>query len=651
MASTTGRSASSLTAALGLSLLLAAAGPGAAPVGATPGSAFAPERRVAPLSVLAEAVRPSSPGGVQPDADAAAPAAGTPLVEAQPVAGPRIVVAPQASQPDPPAAPSRPGEDEDAQADTPYRSGLSGSDLDARLAGIVRLARSLEVAGYLWGGTTPAGFDCSGFTQYVYDKVAIELPRTAEEQYHALNTISRAEARPGDLVFFPRSDGFVYHVAIYLGNGMIVEARNPRVGVLVDPIWAADVTFGTVRDVGHRPGGFITGRTDPTPRALTVGFDILPWAGDDYTASVSTAYSARITPAPATRTPTVTQATATPTPTQPAPTTPSVTKSPTVTPSAAPSVEPSAAPSVEPSAAPSVEPSATPSVEPSASPAVSAEPSPTTEPSASPTGEPSASPTGEPSASPTPTPPVTTSPTAEPTPPVEEPATTTLRLRGPLVDVDGSADTKLSATLASEDEACFVGRPVSFEISADGTTWSLVGSATSASTGTAQTTWTHAASLVGVRFVRATATTTDACAAASARAYLALGRPADQFVGAGSDSGSPRARFGFRLGAEGLSSGEFLWSDGQVRLTATSLSSVEPLTCPDGYAECVAVSGEAAVERLVSGDWTPSAPVSFTAVLLDGADSDAFGLSLEVSADRPLPTDLSSGSISVRAGA
>ena len=82
---------------------------------------------------------------------------------------------------------------------------------------------------YLWGGTDPAqGLDCSGLVQDVYSDVGISLPRTSQEQATVGTPVSSlAEAQPGDLVFFPGSDGTASapgHVGIYIGNGEMIDA-------------------------------------------------------------------------------------------------------------------------------------------------------------------------------------------------------------------------------------------------------------------------------------------------------------------------------------------------------------------------------------------------------------------------------------------
>ncbi len=86
---------------------------------------------------------------------------------------------------------------------------------------IVSIASNLLGIPYVYGGSTPAGFDCSGFTQYVYAAAGISIPRTSYEQGMAGTFIPASEARPGYIVWEPG------HVGIYAGNGMVMEATLP----------------------------------------------------------------------------------------------------------------------------------------------------------------------------------------------------------------------------------------------------------------------------------------------------------------------------------------------------------------------------------------------------------------------------------------
>lgn len=79
---------------------------------------------------------------------------------------------------------------------------------------------------YVWGGETPAGFDCSGFTQYLFNTVGIDILRVATDQYTQSKKISPSQARKGDLIFFPDKEvkGKMYHVGIYLGGGKMLHS-------------------------------------------------------------------------------------------------------------------------------------------------------------------------------------------------------------------------------------------------------------------------------------------------------------------------------------------------------------------------------------------------------------------------------------------
>jgi len=112
---------------------------------------------------------------------------------------------------------------------------------------VVGIAQGLQGIPYVYGGGSTSGFDCSGFTTYVFAQAGRSLPRTAAAQYGVTSRISRSEAQPGDLVFFSQGGG-VDHVGIYMGGGNFIGAQTST-GVAVSTIdsgyWANHVTgFG-----------------------------------------------------------------------------------------------------------------------------------------------------------------------------------------------------------------------------------------------------------------------------------------------------------------------------------------------------------------------------------------------------------------------
>ncbi len=107
-------------------------------------------------------------------------------------------------------------------------------------AAVMAIAARYQGTPYQYGGTTPAGFDCSGYTSYVFRQVGIDLPRTSGAQRAATTRISRSDAMPGDLVFMPG------HVGIYAGNGMMWDAPRTGKDVQKRPVYSSSATYGRV---------------------------------------------------------------------------------------------------------------------------------------------------------------------------------------------------------------------------------------------------------------------------------------------------------------------------------------------------------------------------------------------------------------------
>ena len=103
-----------------------------------------------------------------------------------------------------------------------------------RVSTVLDYAKKYIGVPYASGGSSPRGFDCSGYVKYVYGHFGIDLPRTAAEQYNMGQKVSSAEAKPGDFVVF-KSGGYISHIGIYLGGGKFISATSSR-GIAVDPV-------------------------------------------------------------------------------------------------------------------------------------------------------------------------------------------------------------------------------------------------------------------------------------------------------------------------------------------------------------------------------------------------------------------------------
>jgi cell wall-associated NlpC family hydrolase len=200
--------------------------------------------------LVASFALPASAAPAAPKADPTASTTSAPVAVRAPEAA-----APQASdaygligfkataKPKPKAKAVRPAADttDRAQTSTASRSTARKALTSSRPAagGVLGIAAQYEGIMYKYDGTTPAGFDCSGFTAYVFRQVGISLPRTAEQQRQAVTPVSNPQ--PGDLVFFGSP---AYHVGIYAGNGMMWDSPRSGKAVALRSIWSSSVTYG-----------------------------------------------------------------------------------------------------------------------------------------------------------------------------------------------------------------------------------------------------------------------------------------------------------------------------------------------------------------------------------------------------------------------
>ncbi|HBR01783.1 MAG TPA: glycoside hydrolase [Ruminiclostridium sp.] len=107
---------------------------------------------------------------------------------------------------------------------------------------IIATAKSCLGVPYVWGGTSPKGFDCSGFVQYVFSRHGISLSRTASDQYNAGISVSKSSLKAGDLVFFETYKSGASHVGIYLGGSQFIHASSGAEKVMVSNLTSSYYT-------------------------------------------------------------------------------------------------------------------------------------------------------------------------------------------------------------------------------------------------------------------------------------------------------------------------------------------------------------------------------------------------------------------------
>ena len=111
----------------------------------------------------------------------------------------------------------------------------------SKAAEVIRTAKKYIGVPYVFGGTTPSGFDCSGFVQYAFKQNGILIPRLADEQYQLGKAVKTKELTAGDLVFFTTYEAGASHCGIYLGEGQFLHvssSRGVRIDYLDNTYWA-----------------------------------------------------------------------------------------------------------------------------------------------------------------------------------------------------------------------------------------------------------------------------------------------------------------------------------------------------------------------------------------------------------------------------
>lgn len=113
-----------------------------------------------------------------------------------------------------------------------FSVGTGSAFADSTLNGVIDKALGTE---YASGGTTTAGFDCSGFTMYVFSKIGIKLPHQSGAQYKMGTAVEKENLIAGDLVFFNTSGKGVSHVGVYVGDGKFAHASSSK-GVIISKL-------------------------------------------------------------------------------------------------------------------------------------------------------------------------------------------------------------------------------------------------------------------------------------------------------------------------------------------------------------------------------------------------------------------------------
>ncbi|MDG0873474.1 NlpC/P60 family protein [Paenibacillus thiaminolyticus] len=119
-----------------------------------------------------------------------------------------------------------------------------------KAAAILNTARSYLGVPYVWGGTSPSGFDCSGYVSYVFRKHGIELPRTSRAMYSSSGS-KVSSLQPGDLVFFASNGKTISHVGIYIGDNKYINASSGSAGSVtitsLSSAWSSRTYVGAKR--------------------------------------------------------------------------------------------------------------------------------------------------------------------------------------------------------------------------------------------------------------------------------------------------------------------------------------------------------------------------------------------------------------------
>ena len=138
----------------------------------------------------------------------------------------------KAAEPEETTAATQDKSESESSSSTATQAETPAPAASASASSVAALAMQYVGVPYVWGGSSPSGFDCSGLVSYVYAQFGVSLPHQSEGIRAAGTVVSASEARPGDVVWWPG------HVGIYMGNGMMVDAANESIGVQYASVYA-----------------------------------------------------------------------------------------------------------------------------------------------------------------------------------------------------------------------------------------------------------------------------------------------------------------------------------------------------------------------------------------------------------------------------
>jgi peptidoglycan DL-endopeptidase CwlO len=156
---------------------------------------------------------------------------------------------------------TRPGASSPAGT-VPGTAASGGAMTAAQLTAALKAAESRRGLPYVWGAAGPSSFDCSGLVQWSFAQAGISMPRVAADQARTGPAVPVSQLQPGDLLFYhtdPTDPGYISHVAIYLGNGWMIQAPQPGMDVEIVPASFSSQFAGAIRVYPHIALGLATG--------------------------------------------------------------------------------------------------------------------------------------------------------------------------------------------------------------------------------------------------------------------------------------------------------------------------------------------------------------------------------------------------------